>query len=106
MSGPVRMAPGTSGPVRMAARAADQHRAERQQNRKAGGAHALQLTGRRAPSAALRSATADHVVARVRHDAMRSKACSDTLPTSLPAPQDLHMGVKEFTKHFDGPGCR
>jgi hypothetical protein len=59
----------------MAARAADQHRAEREHNRKGGRAHAPQLTRRRAPSATLRSVTADHVIApRIRHDAVRTNA--------------------------------
>ena len=44
-----------SGLVRMAARAAEQHRTERDQNRKGGRAHAPQLTRRRGPSAALGS---------------------------------------------------
>ena len=61
----------------MPARAADQHRAEHEQERKGGGAHAPQLTRRHARNGALRSVTADHVVARVRYDAVRRARASE-----------------------------
>src|SRR5689334_16502042 len=60
-----------SGLGRMVARAAAQHRTERDQSQRGGRAHELQLTPPGASSAALRSTVADQVVSRVRHDAVR-----------------------------------